>query len=136
MRRLAATVAAVVLFSGILALPTALAHVFEAHPGLAIHRIPAGVVEPGERVRVFGRLRTGRSICRQDRVVRLLMVRPGRDRLLATDRTDAEGEYLFILRPRRNMTVYTVVRRSLETSYGHSHDCRRARSKNLSISVG
>lgn len=134
-RRVTAILVAVVLLGSLVAVPRVFAHVFKARPRISVDRVPDGAVNQKERVVIFGRLQTARTICRQDRVVRLLRARPGRDSLIATDTTDAEGEYLLILRPRRSMTIYTVVARSLKTSYGHSHDCARARSTNLRIRV-
>lgn len=116
--------------------PSAAAHVFESQPRLTIRRDPTGTVSPGDRVLVFGRVRSGRDICKVGRRVVLFEKIAGPDRRIGTDETDAEGEYRFVLHPRRDFTVYVRVPRFFESSYGHSHECLRARSANLAIDVG
>jgi hypothetical protein len=114
---------------------TAAGHPFTASPSLTISKVPAGATSPGERIVVFGKIRTGRAFCKNDRRVRLFRVRPGADRLIATDRSDAEGEYGFALRPRRDQRVYTRIGRLERHTYAHDHVCRAARSHNLRINV-
>jgi hypothetical protein len=114
---------------------TAAAHNFVASPSLSIGKVPAGATSPGERIIIFGKVRSGRLFCRNDRVVRLFRVRRGPDRLLATDRSDREGEYRFGLRPRRDQRVYTRIGRLSRITYQHSHVCRKARSNNQRINV-
>jgi hypothetical protein len=114
---------------------TVSAHPFVASPSLSIGKVPSGTTSPGERVVIFGKVHSGRQLCKEDRVVRLFKVRPGADRLLARDRTDAEGEYGFVRRPGGDQRVYTRIGRLHEVSYGHDHLCRAARSNNLRINV-
>jgi hypothetical protein len=114
---------------------TAAAHTFVASPSLSIGKVPAGATSPRERIIIFGKIHSGRLFCRNNRVVRLFRVRPGPDRLLATDRSDREGEYAFALRPRRDRRVYTRIGRLSFTNYPHSHVCRSARSNNQRINV-
>jgi hypothetical protein len=114
---------------------TAAAHNFVASPSLSIGKVPAGATSRGERIVIFGKIHTRRTFCKDDRRVRLFRVRPGADRLIAIDRSDAEGEYGFALRPRRDKRVYTRIGRLVHTSYGHSHVCRAARSNNKRINV-
>jgi hypothetical protein len=113
----------------------AVAHTFFATPSLTIHKAPFGATSPGARVVVHGRIISGRSFCKANRVVRLFRVRPGPNRLLATDRSDSEGEYRFIRHPRRDQRVYTRIRARSSTSYGHSHNCAADRSRNRFINV-
>jgi hypothetical protein len=113
----------------------AVAHTFFATPSLTIHKAPFGATSPGARVVVHGRIISGRSFCKANRVVRLFRVRPGPNRLLATDRSDNEGEYVFIRHPRRDQTLYTRIRARSSTSYGHSHNCAADRSRNRFINV-
>jgi len=65
-----------------------------------------------------------------------MRVRPGPDRLLAKDRTDSEGEYIFVRHPRRDQHVYTRFSGFFQTSYGHSHRCLASRSASLFVNVG
>jgi hypothetical protein len=113
----------------------AVAHTFFATPSLTIHKAPFGATSPGARVVVHGRIISGRSFCKVNRVVRLFRVRPGPDRLLAADRSDSDGEYVFIRHPRRDQRVYTRIRARSSTSYGHSHNCAADRSRNRFINV-
>jgi hypothetical protein len=132
MKKLLAIVASV---SALAFASVAAAHTFFATPAITIHKSPIGATSPGARVIIYGRIRSAYGFCRANRVVRLFRVRPGPDALLALDLTDREGEYLFIRRPRRDQTVYTRIRARSFTSYGHSHNCAAARSRNLFINV-
>lgn len=111
------------------------AHVFEKQPRVTIDRSPAGTVSPGERVVIFGKVKSGQDVCKVGRKIRLMLKRPGPDKLLETDVTDGNGEYRFVRRPRKDQTVYTRLPRFFESSYGHSHECLRALSRDLSIDV-
>ena len=115
---------------------TALAHTFVASTSLTIHKVPVGITNPGATVIVYGKLRSPRPLCRNDMVVKLMRVRPGADRLLARDRTDREGEYIFVRHPRRDQHVYTRFSGFFQTSYGHSHRCRASRSVSIFVNVG
>ena len=125
----------VVLIASALA-ATASAHVFSATPSLTIHKSPTGTTASGAKILVYGRIVSRRSFCKSNRVVRLFRVRPGPDRFLGTDITDSEGEYVFFRHPRRDQTVYTRIRARFFSTYGHTHSCARARSRNLFINVG
>lgn len=111
------------------------AHVFVSSPQLSIAKVPSGSIAPGARIIVYGRIHSSRSFCKRDRRVRLFRVSPGPDRFLGSDRTDNEGEYRFVRRPRRDQTVYTRIGRLVVSSYGHRHACRADRSRNLRINV-
>ena len=113
----------------------AVAHTFAADTTLSIAKVPGGATQAGARVLVFGKLHSARPTCRADKVVKLMRVRPGPDKVIARDRTDAEGEYLFVRNPARDQTVYTRFSGTLNTSYGHSHRCRSDRSGNLFVNV-
>jgi hypothetical protein len=125
----------VVAALGLALAAVAAAHVFTASPSLSIGKVPAGVTAPGTRIIVFGKIHSGRALCKANRNVRLFRVRPGADRLLATDVTDREGEYSFALRPRGDRRVYTRISRLFQSSYGHRHVCRADRSRTLFINV-
>lgn len=114
---------------------TASAHRFVSSPSLSIHKQPTGTTSPGKKVIVFGKVRSSRGICREDRLVRLFRVRPGPNRLLATFVTNFFGDYRFARHPRRTQKVYTRIPRLHEVSFGHDHLCRAARSRDLRIRV-
>lgn len=114
---------------------TAGAHVVDAKTTLTIARVPKGKVEPRQRVVVFGRLRSQAAICRRGKLIKLRERRRGFDPVLAKDRTDAEGEYRFVLRPRRDLVLYAHFGGSLVSSYGHRHRCRGDNSRIVRIDV-
>lgn len=119
------------------AFPTlAAAHVIDAQTQVSISRAPTGSVRPGTRVVIFGRLRSAAgATCIRRKVIRLMLVRPGPDRLLATDLTDAEGEYRFVRRPRSDQRVYARFAGTFASSYGHAHACHSDNSRRLFINV-
>jgi hypothetical protein len=117
------------------AVGAAFAHNFAADTSLTIAKVPSGATQAGAKVLIYGRLRSGNASCRTNKVVKLMRVRPGPDKLLARDRTDAEGEYLFVRNPGRDQTVYTRFSGTFNTSYGHSHRCRSDRSRSLFVNV-
>jgi hypothetical protein len=118
------------LVAGLGLAATASAHQFVASPSLSIHKASAG----GTRVIVFGKVRGGgHPICKKNRRIRLFQARPGADRLLATDQTNAQGEYAFPLHPRRHMKVYTRVGRLHKVSFEHDHLCRAATSRKVRL---
>jgi hypothetical protein len=135
MKRIALAAAAAVLLLATILPDTSLAHTFAARTRLSINKVPAGATHAGAKIVVYGKLRSGRATCRSNKVVKLMKVRPGPDRVLGKDRTDSEGEYLFVRKPFSDQTVYTKFSGTLQTSYGHSHRCRRSRSDNLFINV-
>jgi hypothetical protein len=111
------------------------AHTFVAATSLNARDVPAGVVAAGSRVMVIGRIRSARSACETGKRVTLFERRPGADRVIATDRTDGDGEFSFVLRPRRDLVVYARFGGSLATSYGHRHLCRADSSANVRVDV-
>jgi hypothetical protein len=135
MKRLAISAIAGAFFVATAFAGTAIAHNFVANTSLTIHKVPTGVTSPGADVVIYGTLRSPRSFCQDNMVIRLMKVRPGADKLLARDRTDREGEYMFVRGPRHDQTVYTRFRGFFESSYGHSHRCVASRSSNLVINV-
>lgn len=136
MRRVVGLLLVTLLFGGFGLVGVARAHNFEDSPRVTRHRTPSGTVSSGDRVVVFGRVKAApHKVCKVDREVTLFRVRPGADKRLATDTTDAEGEYRFVGHPRVDQTVYVRLPRFFESSYGHSHECDRARSRNLFIDV-
>jgi hypothetical protein len=133
-RAVAGTIVGVFLLAT-LGIGAAVAHVFEADTTLTINKAPTGVTNAGATVVIFGKLKSPRPACRADKLIRLLRVRPGPDRVLARDRTDDEGEYLFVRHPRRDQKVYTRFSGTFSSSYGHSHRCFGDRSPSIRINV-
>jgi hypothetical protein len=133
-RRLAAI--AVISILGLLAFPlSAGAHVSTAGTSLTIKKVPGPPVDRGDKVLVFGKLKSGDAACKTGKTVTLFRKKRGPDRRLGTDLTDAEGEYRFKLRPRRTMRLYTRFNGTVTTSYGHSHTCQASRSKTKPVKV-
>lgn len=133
-RKMAALVIAVAV--GLLLFPlSAAAHVSTAPTSLTIKKVPGPPIDRGDRVLVFGKLKSPDSNCRGGQTVHLFKKKPGADRRLGTDQTDAEGEYRFRLRPNRTLKLYTRFQGSVDTSYGHSHTCEPSKSKNKKVKV-
>lgn len=114
----------------------ALAHTFTASTSITRSKLPEGTTPAGDTIVVWGKVSSRRTNCRANRRVRLLRVRtPGSDVLLDVARTNVLGQYLFVLHPLRDQTVYVKVRARVQTAPGHSHTCFASRSKNLVIDV-
>ena len=136
MKRIAVGAAAAFILLATVLPGTALAHTFVASTNLSINKVPGGVTNRGATVIVYGKLKSSHALCRNNMVVKLMKVRPGADKLLAKDRTDEEGEYIFVRNPRRDARVYTRFPGFLQESYGHSHRCQGSRSSSVRINVG
>ena len=135
MKKLTALLCAV-LVASVLA-GVAVAHTFTATTSVSGAVAPTGAVAPGTRVVVFGKVRSTRSLCVRDRIVRLKRVRtPGPDPVLARTFTNRQGRYFFVRTVFRTQLVYVSVRRLVQTPAGHSHRCSGSRSANIRISVG
>jgi hypothetical protein len=111
------------------------AHVIDARTNVTIARVPGGKIDPGRRVVVYGSLRSAAATCRGRKFIELRERRRGVDPVLARDRTDADGEYRFVLRPRRDLVVYARFAGSLVSSYGHRHRCRSDNSRAIRIAL-
>lgn len=111
------------------------AHVFQANTKVSIGKSPSGVVDPGDRVVVHGQVNSARQACESGKLVQVLERRPGADRVLASDRTDGDGEYRVSIRPREDLVVYASFDGSTQRSYGHSHRCNGDDSRQLRINV-
>jgi hypothetical protein len=135
MKRIAASVIVGVFLLTTVAISTAVAHTVVSETTLTIRKAPRGATNPGGKVIIFGRLKSARPACRSNKVVRLMKVRPGADKVLAVDRTDLEGDYRFVRHPGGDVTVYTRFSGTVRTSYGHFHRCLGDRSRNRFINV-
>ena len=135
MKRIAASVMVGIFLLATVAIGTAVAHTVVSETTLTIRKAPGGATNPGGKVIIYGRLKSGRSACRSDKAVRLMKVRPGADKVVAVDRTDLEGNYGFVRHPGRDVTLYTRFMGTFNTSYGHTHKCLKDRSRNRVINV-
>jgi hypothetical protein len=135
MRRIVAAVLVTAFLTVSVLGEVATAHTFVATTSLGINKAPGGSVKKGTTVVIYGKLKSSKALCREDQVVRLMKARSGDDKLLAKDRTDAEGEYLFVRTAKKDMKVYTKFKKVTETSYGHSHTCKGSKSKTIKINV-
>jgi hypothetical protein len=133
-RLLIKAASAAVVITLLLPLAIAGAHDSSVKPRITIGKLPRGVVDSGDRVVVHGDIK-GKTLCRQQRVVSLFAVDPGANSLLETDRSDGDGEFRFVLRPRNDMTVYARVGRLADRNYNHRHVCRPRSSERLDINV-
>ena len=135
MKRMVARAAVAIFFLATIMSGSAGAHTFVANTSLSIHKAPTGATAPGANVNVFGKLQSPRAMCAVDQLVKLFKVIDGPDKLLAKDRTDGEGTYGFVRQPSKDFKVYTKFPGSLETSYGHSHECQPSKSSKLLLDV-
>jgi hypothetical protein len=134
-KRIAASVIVGIFILTTVAIGTAVAHTFVAETTLTIRKAPRGATNPGGKVIIYGRLKSANPSCRSNKLVRLMKVRPGADKILDVDRTDLEGDYRFVRHPGGDVTVYTRFLGTFNTSYGHSHQCLKDRSRNRFINV-
>ena len=135
MKRIAASVMVGIFLLATVAISTAVAHTVVSETTLSIRKAPRGATNPGGKVIIYGRLKSARPSCRSNKVVRLMKVRPGADKVLAADRTDLESDYRFVRHPGGDVTVYTRFSGTVRTSYGHFHRCLGDRSRNRVINV-
>jgi len=135
MNRVTAGVIAGTLLVTTVLVGTTIAHTYVAETSLTIHKEPRGVTEAGEKIFIFGRLRSARPACRVFEWVKLMKVRPGPDRSMERDRTDSEGNYRFVLHPLSDQVVYVKFFGSFRDPTGHSHRCLSSRSENQIINV-
>jgi hypothetical protein len=126
--------ATVVIAAGVWA-ATAAAHDFDAHPAVTASASPSGVVRPAARVLVFGKVTSKERSCIQDQTVTLYEKRRTGIVELATDTTDAEGEYKIVFRPKRSKLYFVRFAGSSESSYGHSHLCHSDNSPKFKVMV-
>jgi hypothetical protein len=135
---MARRVAAIAVFTvlGLLVFPlSAGAHVSTAGTSLSIKKAPGPPIDRGDKLVVFGKLKSSDATCKTGKTVNLFRKKRGPDKNLGSDLTDAEGEYRFKLRPRRTMKLYTRFNGTVTTSYGHSHTCQASQSKTIRVIV-
>ena len=135
MKRVAASVIAGAFVLTTVVVGAAVAHTFVAETFLSISKAPTAATAPGAKVYVFGRLKSPRPACRSNMWVKLMRIRPGRDLVLESDRTDSDGNYRFVRNPRRDLTVYTKFSGTLDSTPGHFHRCLSSRSRIRFINV-
>ena len=134
MRRIVAVAVVMMMLTGTAGV--AIAHTFVANTALTIHKVPGGSVKKGTTIVIYGKLKSSRAFCHRNRVVDLMKVRKGNDKVLDKDRTDGEGEYLFVRQATKDEKVYTKFKKLVQApSYGHSHTCNGSRSETIKIDV-
>lgn len=134
MRRIVGAALVALLAGGTIFTGTAGAHSFVSEPRVTINKSPAGPVDSGDRVVIFGDVK-GRSFCTDGRRVTLFRSRPGANENIGSDRTDNDGEYRFVIRPQADGSFYVRIGPRRQTSYAHSHRCRRDRSPSVFVNV-
>jgi hypothetical protein len=135
MKRIAASVIVGVLLLTTVAVGAAIAHTYVAETALTIHKEPRGATESGAKLFIFGRLKSARPACKSNKLVNLMRVRPGPDKILDRDRTDIDGNYRFVRHTLRDQTVYARFLGTFRSSVGHSHRCLSSRSRIQFINI-
>jgi hypothetical protein len=111
------------------------AHDVTAATSLTRFKVPSGSTLAGDKVVVFGRVKSADQVCNAGIEVGLYRAQAGGDRLLATDVTDVEGEYFFDRRPRRDQTLFIRFDGLVQSVTGHSHTCGGSESREVKIRV-
>jgi hypothetical protein len=133
-RRLFVTLLPAVLL--LLAMPgTAAAHILTGETFFSRRKAPPGEVESGETVAIFGRLKSSAPECFIGQTVFLVRRQRGTDKVLASDVTDVEGEYIFQRRPRRNQKWYVRYQGYMLVDQQHTHTCLPTKSRAVRIRV-
>ncbi|HEV8663386.1 MAG TPA: hypothetical protein VGT06_09655 [Candidatus Methylomirabilis sp.] len=138
MRRYLRSKLLVVAFAGTALLATlggsvpASAHEFEASRTITIHRRPRGVVDPGTRVRFFGRIISDRHSCENFELVELIRVGRG---VVARDISDSEGNYSMRKRVFRTGRYFSRVITTISGRHPHRHVCLAAQSRTIRVRV-
>jgi hypothetical protein len=98
-------------------------------------KLPRGSLSPGQRVIVFGRVGAVDEACKSFVLVELMRRIPGPDRVLQGDATDAEGEYMFLRRPRSDQRLYVRFAGFQQVVAGHDHMCGGSASRQFRLNV-
>jgi hypothetical protein len=103
----------------------ATAHRFDADPAVTIHI---------KKRKFYGRIKSGFGKCKRNRRVSLIRARPGiSDLIVARTRTGSQGRWRVERRRRPRGRFYARIYRKHKRSYGHSHRCRRDRSRTIRV---
>jgi len=111
------------------------AHTVVLTPKVSRTKIPKGAVERGDVVVILGRVATSDSTCFAGVLVELVRIRQGVEKILEVDQADAQGEYAFKRRPRRDERLFARFPGFVEVVAGHSHTCGAAVSRVVRIRV-
>jgi hypothetical protein len=96
-----------------------------AAPAAAAPRAGTTVVVSLKTPAFHGKLKSSRGACRANRKVKLFRKKPGRDRLLGTDKTNAKAKWSIRIRLKSGASYYAKA--------PAKGSCKAAKSKVLSI---
>jgi hypothetical protein len=98
---------------------------------LHISKEPKGPIDSGQQVSILGQVRPGACHRAGEQVT--LHQRGGG--VLGTDSTDGDGEFGFTINPTTDIKVFARWNGFTESSYDHSHRCKRDRSNIVPFNV-
>lgn len=124
---LVAGIATAIATSGV-----ASAHTFTADTDLTMRRRPR-VIEKGQVVRFFGRLKSARPKCRRFKRINLIRKRDGA--VVGSDRTNRRGRYSILKRVYRTNRFYTRFNGTVRGVHPHRHTCLASRSRSRRVIV-
>jgi hypothetical protein len=129
--------AALAAFTALLVLVPHSSNAHDASFGTSVTRfkVPGGPSHRGDRIVLMGRLRSADASCQSGLIVELYRDDPAGDHLLAKDQTDANGQYVFERRPRRDQTVHVGFLGLTQTDAAHAHICGASTSKPIHVRI-
>jgi hypothetical protein len=112
------------------------AHDVALTPNISRTKVPRGGLERGNLVVVIGRVKTSDPTCFAGVTVELVrVIKNVGERVLQVKPTNAEGEYWFKRRVRKNQRWFVRFPGFQSIVTGHSHTCGAAVSKGVRIRV-
>jgi hypothetical protein len=133
------TVVLAFLVSGVLLSWTvpALANNFIDATHLTIHRTPSGTLSPGERVKIYGRLKSPHQACHSHKKIHLYRRNKGQSTFhhIAVTTTTTTGKYHFFRHPRKSAEYYTRFKGTDTGVHPNRHICHHSRSQTIHIPV-
>jgi hypothetical protein len=105
---------------------------FTAGTSLTIRRRPTGPVDRGTVVKIVGRLRSGKRLCRRNKRVQLIRIGRGP---VARTRTNRFGKYRFDRRIRRTQRLRVRFRGFVTGVHPNIKTCLASRSRTIKVRV-
>ena len=111
---------------------TALAASYTEPTRLSLGRRPTGLVDPGTKIRFFGRLNSPRPACERNKVIALIRVGRG---VVALTRTNSLGRYRFQRRVSRTSRFRTRFQGTARGVHPNIKVCLASTSRTITVRV-